>query len=76
MKVLLCSLLLVLLCTTQVQALRCYTCEGDSTCKTETECPPSSQYCKTEVSANTFSRTCEEFCINSFSVSCCTEDLC
>ncbi|KAL4647230.1 lymphocyte antigen 6D [Arapaima gigas] len=76
MKILLCGLLLVLLCTAQVQALQCFTCEGDPACKKVTTCPESSQYCRTEVSATVFSRTCEENCVASFSVSCCTTDLC
>ncbi|KAG7223117.1 hypothetical protein INR49_015876 [Caranx melampygus] len=49
MKVLLLTLLLLLLCSTQVLTLQCFTCvdENDDICKTVTECPPEAQYCKT-----------------------------
>ncbi|KAG7470562.1 hypothetical protein MATL_G00115180 [Megalops atlanticus] len=76
MKVLLLCLLLVLLCAPQVHSLRCYTCDGDPTCKTPTECPASSMYCRTEVTGTVFSRTCEEKCVEKFGVTCCMDDLC
>ncbi|XP_069045882.1 lymphocyte antigen 6D [Lepisosteus oculatus] len=76
MRMLLCAALLLLLCSSQVQSLKCYTCENDPKCKTETECPPSSQFCRTEATATAFSRSCEEICVPSVTVTCCTEDLC
>ncbi|TKS81311.1 hypothetical protein D9C73_015416 [Collichthys lucidus] len=79
MKVLLLTTVLLLLCSTQVLALRCYTCDNtnDPDCKTETECPESAQYCKTvERAGDIQSRTCEEFCAESEFINCCDEDLC
>ncbi|KAG8002172.1 hypothetical protein GBF38_012552 [Nibea albiflora] len=80
MKVLLLTtVLLLLLCSTQVLTLRCYTCDGtdESDCKTETDCPASAQYCKTvERGGDIQSRTCEQFCSESEFVNCCDEDLC
>ncbi|XP_044059247.1 lymphocyte antigen 6D [Siniperca chuatsi] len=78
MKVLLLTLLLLLLCSTQVLTLRCYTCEGenDDVCKTETDCPASAQYCKTYEKLDEFSRTCEDFCAEDFFTTCCQDDLC
>ncbi|XP_029923262.1 lymphocyte antigen 6D [Myripristis murdjan] len=78
MKILLLTLLLVLLCSTQVHTLQCYTCssEQDDICKTETNCPSSSRFCKTVVSADSISRTCEVNCAASENVLCCNEDLC
>ncbi|TDH15161.1 hypothetical protein EPR50_G00027940 [Perca flavescens] len=75
MKVLLLTLLL-LLCSTQVLTLRCYTCEGDDRCKTETDCPPSAQYCQTKINGDELSRTCEEFCAEDYSTKCCKSNLC
>ncbi|XP_008279875.1 lymphocyte antigen 6D [Stegastes partitus] len=75
MKVLL-LMLLLLLCSTQVLTLKCYTCDGDLDCKTETDCPSSSQYCKTIVHGDEFSRTCENSCVDDDFTICCDEDLC
>ncbi|KAA8593846.1 lymphocyte antigen 6D [Etheostoma spectabile] len=75
MKVLLLTLLL-LLCSTQVLTLRCYTCEGGDRCKTETDCPPSAQYCQTKTNGDAISRTCEEFCAEDYFTKCCDSDLC
>ncbi|XP_021442826.1 short neurotoxin 7-like [Oncorhynchus mykiss] len=74
---LLTTMLLVLLCSTQVLTLRCYTCDmADADCKQETECPPSSMYCRTVVTADTVTRTCEEMCASGVNVYCCQGDLC
>ncbi|KAM9359005.1 lymphocyte antigen 6D [Symphorus nematophorus] len=79
MKVqLLMFLLLLLLCSTQVLTLRCYTCE-DSNCKTATECPDSAQYCKTVLNEGEIvSQTCEDICDEQEypATSCCQDDLC
>lgn len=104
-----------------VHSLQCFTCENED-CKIPTECPSSSNFCKTvssrkwlillqrhmfisnvhgctdsvyihymmsemsgishslpsfvAVSANEFSRTCEEFCVPGVNTFCCQEDLC
>ncbi|XP_071765727.1 lymphocyte antigen 6D [Centroberyx gerrardi] len=76
MKVLLPTLLLLLLCSTQVHALKCYTCDGDESCKAETECPSSSMYCRTIVGTESISRTCEDECTEDVNVICCQDDLC
>ncbi|KAL7399790.1 hypothetical protein ABVT39_001794 [Epinephelus coioides] len=75
MKVLL-LVTLLLLCSTQVLTLRCYTCDGNPDCKTETECPDSSQYCMTSFSTDgeTISRSCVELCNTGHP--CCSTDLC
>ncbi|XP_036411760.1 lymphocyte antigen 6D [Colossoma macropomum] len=75
MKLLLCSLVLVLLCSTTVHSLRCYTCLGTD-CKTPTECPESSNFCRTSSAPGAYSRTCEEFCVPDVNVFCCQQDLC
>ncbi|XP_072248972.1 lymphocyte antigen 6D [Leuresthes tenuis] len=78
MKLQLISMLLLLLCSTQVLTLKCFTCEGegDEICKTETDCPSSAQYCKTTQRGDEMSRTCEEFCAEDYFTTCCEEDLC
>ncbi|XP_026231707.1 lymphocyte antigen 6D [Anabas testudineus] len=78
MKVLLLTLLLVLLCSTQVLTLRCYVCtsEDDNICKTEADCAATAQYCKTYQKELTFTRTCEDFCAEDHFTKCCQEDLC
>ncbi|XP_024301223.1 short neurotoxin 8 [Oncorhynchus tshawytscha] len=74
---LLTTMLLVLLCNTQVLTLRCYTCEeDDADCKQVTECPPSSMFCRTVVTADTVTRTCEEMCVSGVNAYCCQGDLC
>ncbi|XP_054460668.1 lymphocyte antigen 6D [Anoplopoma fimbria] len=77
MKVLLLTLLL-LVCSTQVLTLRCYTCSGetDDICKQETDCPSSSNFCKTFESDTQFSRTCEDFCVEGVHTTCCDSNLC
>ncbi|XP_060754184.1 lymphocyte antigen 6D [Neoarius graeffei] len=75
MKLLLCTFFLVLLCSASVYSLQCYTCQTED-CKTPTECPASSHFCKTVSSPNGFSRTCEEFCVPDVNTYCCEEDLC
>ncbi|XP_022074072.1 lymphocyte antigen 6D [Acanthochromis polyacanthus] len=75
MKVLL-LMALLLLCSTQVLTLKCYTCDDGADCKTETDCPPSSVYCKTTAHGDEFSRTCEEDCDEDFFTTCCQQDLC
>ncbi|XP_066518614.1 lymphocyte antigen 6D [Hoplias malabaricus] len=75
MKLLLCCCLLLLLYSTTVHSLKCYTCvNGD--CKTPTECPESSKFCKTTVFYDSFSQTCEEDCTAGENVYCCQYDLC
>ncbi|XP_071372394.1 lymphocyte antigen 6D [Centroberyx affinis] len=76
MKVLLPTLLLLLLCSTQVHTLKCLTCDGDDSCKVETECPPESRYCRIVTTIDSVSRTCEEECTPEVDVICCEEDLC
>ncbi|KAK5868430.1 hypothetical protein PBY51_009447 [Eleginops maclovinus] len=75
MKVLLLTLLL-LVCSTQVLTLRCYTCEGNADCKAETDCPESAGYCKTWEHGDELLRTCEELCAEDDFTTCCTSDLC
>ncbi|XP_031430021.1 lymphocyte antigen 6D-like [Clupea harengus] len=75
MKLLLCTLILGLLCCTTVHTLRCYTCVDDN-CKTESDCPADSNFCKTVSTAQEFSRTCEEFCVPGINTYCCMSDLC
>ncbi|KAF5899607.1 lymphocyte antigen 6D-like, partial [Clarias magur] len=48
MKLLVYAFVLVLLCTTSVHSLQCYTCENGD-CKTPIDCPTSSNFCKTVV---------------------------
>ncbi|XP_016334973.1 lymphocyte antigen 6D [Sinocyclocheilus anshuiensis] len=75
MKMLVCALIVLLLCSASVHSLTCYTCvDGD--CKTPNECPASSNFCKTVSTATVFSRTCEEFCVPGVNIHCCTSDLC
>ncbi|XP_029302835.1 lymphocyte antigen 6D-like [Cottoperca gobio] len=75
MKVQLLTLLL-LLCSTQVLTLRCYTCGGIWNCNAQTECPASAQYCKAVWLGEQFDRTCEEYCVEDEYTYCCQEDLC
>ncbi|GAA6218332.1 lymphocyte antigen 6D-like [Lates japonicus] len=75
MKILLLTLLLVLLCSTQVLTLRCYTCQGEN-CKVETVCQDTAQYCKTYSRGDDISRTCEEICVADDFTTCCESDLC
>ncbi|XP_062873402.1 lymphocyte antigen 6D [Trichomycterus rosablanca] len=75
MKLLLCTFVVVLLCTASVHSLQCYTCV-DGNCKTPTDCPSSSNFCKTVSTPNELSRTCEEFCVPGVNVHCCQGDLC
>ncbi|XP_030295134.1 lymphocyte antigen 6D-like [Sparus aurata] len=79
MKLLLLTIV-VLLCSTQVLTLTCYTCGGasDPDCKTETVCPSTAQFCKTvESGGDITSRTCEALCSEeTYGVSCCSTDLC
>ncbi|XP_030008502.1 lymphocyte antigen 6D [Sphaeramia orbicularis] len=67
---------LLLQCSTFVLSLRCYTCESDPQCKTETECDSSAQYCKTVYQDDNLVRTCEEFCEVGIYTDCCETDLC
>ncbi|KAM4628188.1 lymphocyte antigen 6D [Polymixia lowei] len=69
-------LLVVLMCSTQVHTLRCYTCESDENCKLETECPSTAKYCKTAWTSDSLSRTCAELCDPGVDVECCETDLC
>ncbi|KAI4902344.1 hypothetical protein NFI96_014076 [Prochilodus magdalenae] len=69
------ALVLVLMWSTTVHSLKCYTCV-DGNCKVPTECPESSNFCKISVSYDSLSRTCEEFCVPGVNVYCCQEDLC
>ncbi|XP_051520823.1 lymphocyte antigen 6D-like [Myxocyprinus asiaticus] len=75
MKMLVCALIMVLLCSASVHSLTCYNCV-DGNCKTPTECPASSNYCKTVSTPDVFARTCEEFCVPGVNVYCCNTDLC
>ncbi|KAM9469544.1 lymphocyte antigen 6D [Clarias gariepinus] len=75
MKLLVCAVILVLLCTTSVHSLQCYTCENGD-CKTPTDCPTSSNFCQTVVTSDELLRTCEEFCVPGVNTYCCSEDLC
>ncbi|KAB5550636.1 hypothetical protein PHYPO_G00056080 [Pangasianodon hypophthalmus] len=75
MKLLLCTFILVLLCSASVHSLKCFTCENGN-CKTPTECPAHSNFCKTVSSPDEFSRTCEEFCVPGVNTFCCQEDFC
>ncbi|KAM9317711.1 lymphocyte antigen 6D [Pholidichthys leucotaenia] len=77
MKVLILSLLLLLLCSTQVFTLTCYTCET-SDCKEETVCPESATFCKTVLTneGDIDDRTCEETCSEDYVTRCCMTDLC
>ncbi|XP_063061235.1 lymphocyte antigen 6D [Engraulis encrasicolus] len=75
MKALLCTLILGLVFSTTVHSLRCYTCvDGD--CKTETQCPAESNFCKTVSTPDELKRTCEEICIPGVNTYCCMSDLC
>ncbi|KAG9264890.1 lymphocyte antigen 6D isoform X3 [Astyanax mexicanus] len=75
MKLLVCALVLVLVCSETVHSLKCFTCVNGN-CKTATECPESSNFCKTVVGYDSLSRTCEEFCVPGVNIYCCQEDLC
>ncbi|KAG7321613.1 hypothetical protein KOW79_014471 [Hemibagrus wyckioides] len=75
MKLLVCMFLLVLLCSTPVHSLQCYTCENGD-CKTPTVCPEHTNFCKTVSTPDVFTRTCEEFCVPGVDTFCCQEDLC
>ncbi|KAF4116106.1 hypothetical protein G5714_003595 [Onychostoma macrolepis] len=75
MKALVCALVLMLVCSTTVHSLQCFTCVGDD-CKVRTECPPSANFCRTEATAHSLSRTCEESCTPAENIHCCNHDLC
>ncbi|XP_062408625.1 lymphocyte antigen 6D [Sardina pilchardus] len=75
MKILLCTLVLGLLCIATVDALRCYTCVNEN-CKTVTECPAESNFCKTISTPDELTRTCEEMCTPGVNTHCCMTDLC
>ncbi|KAG9333347.1 hypothetical protein JZ751_012756 [Albula glossodonta] len=76
MKLLLSSMLLALVCTSLVQSLRCYTCDDDPKCMTQTDCSAESSFCKTVTTDDTLDRGCAEKCVESYYVSCCETDLC
>ncbi|XP_061918010.1 lymphocyte antigen 6D [Entelurus aequoreus] len=79
MKVLLVTLMLLLLCSTPVLTLKCYTCHGDDedNCITQTECPQDWTFCRTFYDGNQLHRECVEDCDDTLPfTSCCTEDLC
>ncbi|XP_076002914.1 uncharacterized protein LOC142995914 [Genypterus blacodes] len=73
--------LLMLLCSTQVFALRCYTCnvtDNDDECKTVTECPSTSNFCKTAEIGEQIQLSCADTCDQDTSnnVWCCSTDEC
>ncbi|XP_060901843.1 lymphocyte antigen 6D [Labrus mixtus] len=75
MKVLLLTLLL-LLCSTQVLSIRCFTCNSaDDHCTVQTDCP-NDHYCMVREHSGSVSRTCAEICTENNHTSCCEEDLC
>ncbi|KAI5626101.1 SAM domain-containing protein SAMSN-1 isoform X3 [Silurus asotus] len=57
MKLLLCTFFLVLLGSTSVLSLQCYTCSNGD-CKVPTECPSPSNFCKTVASPKSQSWRC------------------
>ncbi|KAG1967960.1 hypothetical protein F2P79_003099 [Pimephales promelas] len=75
MKALVCALALLLVCSTTVHSLQCFTCVEDD-CKVATQCPPSANFCRTEATASHLSRTCEDTCTPGENVHCCDHDLC
>ncbi|KAM3616156.1 uncharacterized protein V6R79_013388 [Siganus canaliculatus] len=79
MKVLL-VMVLLLLCSTQVLTLKCYTCGGpnDRVCQVETECASNAEFCKTVENAEgaIASRSCEQDCFEDDFTTCCEGDLC
>ncbi|XP_058490803.1 short neurotoxin 3-like [Solea solea] len=80
MKILLLTLLVVLLCSTQVLTLQCYTCEDPDNPANTTpcveECADGVFYCKTVVSENSLTRGCASECTNDENTGCCNVDLC
>ncbi|KAJ7990632.1 hypothetical protein DPEC_G00302410 [Dallia pectoralis] len=72
------TVLLLLVCSSQVHSLSCFTCDPNNpeNCKVVTQCPPSSQYCRTVVTATTVARSCEEMCDPGVNIYCCQGDLC
>ncbi|XP_054650410.1 lymphocyte antigen 6D [Dunckerocampus dactyliophorus] len=79
MKVLLVTLMLLLLCSTQVLTLRCFTCNGgdQNPCTTVTECSSEETVCKTTFSSNKIQKGCAPACDEKEPLtSCCEVDLC
>ncbi|XP_034459303.1 lymphocyte antigen 6D [Hippoglossus hippoglossus] len=78
MKVLFLTLLLLLVCSTQVLTLRCNTCTSgaDVECKTPVECELTEVYCRTVMDGDQMDRTCEQFCDPDDFTSCCQTDEC
>ncbi|KAJ8414636.1 hypothetical protein AAFF_G00038380 [Aldrovandia affinis] len=76
MKLLLLFLLLALICTWQVQSLRCYTCNPDAKDLVETDCPDEKTFCKSEYDDGSVTRTCAMTCVSTEMIGCCDTDLC
>ncbi|XP_074058983.1 lymphocyte antigen 6D [Macrotis lagotis] len=89
MKSLLMLLVVAAFTIGQAQALQCHVCESSDNCKTERNCPYSSQFCKTtinyqQLAGNLVKKECADVCVPQKTnmghiqseVLCCKTDLC
>ncbi|KAM8853805.1 uncharacterized protein ACB058_010208 [Synchiropus picturatus] len=80
MKVLLLTVTLLLLCSTEVLSLRCIVCTNqlDINCKTSVECPTQDHvWCKTDVhDFEHISKSCATACTDDGVTACCNTDDC
>ncbi|XP_037124658.1 lymphocyte antigen 6D [Syngnathus acus] len=78
MKVMLFTTLLLLLCSTQVLTLRCfsYSCGDGNMCDNWVNCEENQIFCKTVGSGNQLTKSCAAECKEDFETSCCQSDLC
>ncbi|KAL0973351.1 hypothetical protein UPYG_G00202340 [Umbra pygmaea] len=76
---LLTTVILLLLCSSQVLTLRCFTCDQNNpdNCKVVTECPGSSKFCRTvTIAGEIVSRSCQDTCVKDDNIQCCQQDMC
>ncbi|XP_057695584.1 lymphocyte antigen 6D [Corythoichthys intestinalis] len=72
------TLLFLLLCSTQVLTLECYSCVGsdENECNDVKTCKENELYCKTTGSGSEVHMDCSETCVESSTTTCCQTNLC
>ncbi|XP_061538478.1 lymphocyte antigen 6D [Phycodurus eques] len=78
MKLVLVTTLLLLLCSTQVLTLSCYSCndEDRNDCITVKTCNENETFCKIYGLGNKISSGCAKKCVEDSQTTCCQSDLC
>ncbi|XP_061682995.1 lymphocyte antigen 6D [Syngnathoides biaculeatus] len=68
----------LLLCSTQVLTLKCYSCEGEdqNDCKTAVTCKENETFCKIRGLGDNVTRGCAKECDEDTMTTCCQVDLC